>query len=177
MVYFITDGLFTKIGTTTDVDRRLSNLQTANARELKVALVFEGGLELEKELHSMMSKVKVRNSEWFRVKPEMALKNVANRFGAVEIANAIAEAYRSKNFYAMNKAVIKSRDDNELKSRLIYLSIKSLLETDHVKITVKKIARMSEVSNGAANRAISKFSMHEKIKNHNLKVRDKKREV
>lgn len=65
-VYFITDGTYTKIGTTTDLKQRLTTLQTSNPNVLKVVLTLPGGVELESRLHEVFGH-KRRQREWFEL--------------------------------------------------------------------------------------------------------------
>jgi hypothetical protein len=65
-VYFVTDGTFTKIGTSGDVSRRLRTLQTASPRPLTVRLVLPGGVDLEKRFHDHFAD-KRRHGEWFEL--------------------------------------------------------------------------------------------------------------
>ena len=52
-----------KIGRAKDVDRRLSELQTANYQKLRLLLVLKG--DLESDLHDLFSKHRI-DGEWFR---------------------------------------------------------------------------------------------------------------
>lgn len=68
-VYFITDGEFIKIGIASDLDRRLSQLQTGNPRELRVLYIIEchdmsEARSLETYLHQRLRDCCVLN-EWF----------------------------------------------------------------------------------------------------------------
>jgi len=65
-VYFISDGLGTKIGTSTDVEQRLRALQTANPRKLTLLGVLPGGKNLEKQLHKHFAHKRTRG-EWFEL--------------------------------------------------------------------------------------------------------------
>jgi hypothetical protein len=70
-IYFITDGEFIKIGyTEKDINTRLAQLQTANAKELIVVLDLLGSRELEKQLHKKFGHLKIRG-EWFRKEGEI----------------------------------------------------------------------------------------------------------
>lgn len=62
-VYFISDGEYVKIGESENPLKRKSDLQTANARELKLLKVVFGTIEYE--LHSYFRHNRVRG-EWFK---------------------------------------------------------------------------------------------------------------
>lgn len=69
MIYFIqekNDKEYVKIGVTTlRMDRRLTNLQVGNPRELEIVLVLRGMYDLEHKLHRYFAEEHVRG-EWFR---------------------------------------------------------------------------------------------------------------
>lgn len=67
MIYFIKSycNKYIKIGYTTDIQRRLKELQTASPKRLKVLGTLEGGTQLEAGLHELFKKHRVEG-EWFR---------------------------------------------------------------------------------------------------------------
>lgn len=71
MVYFISDGTFTKIGKADEPNRRLKKLQTGNVKELKLINLIEGDYEIESKLHEIFHRYRVRG-EWFNL-PEYYL--------------------------------------------------------------------------------------------------------
>lgn len=66
MIYFITDGEYTKIGVADDPHKRLRELQTGNARELTLICSIDGSYELERKLHKVLGNWRVLG-EWFDV--------------------------------------------------------------------------------------------------------------
>lgn len=64
MVYFITDGRYTKIGVALDPEKRLRELQTGNPFKLSIAKVIDGSYEEEGKLHDMLHLYKI-NGEWY----------------------------------------------------------------------------------------------------------------
>lgn len=67
-VYFIQaggDGGFIKIGYAYDVLKRLENLRTGNALQLKILVTLPGGRDLEIQLHERFAEHR-ENREWFR---------------------------------------------------------------------------------------------------------------
>ena len=60
-----------KIGAATDPRRRLEQLQTGSADRLHLVKVFDGGTELERELHRRLSKYRL-HGEWFESSREVA---------------------------------------------------------------------------------------------------------
>lgn len=68
MVYFISDGEYTKIGYAKDVKKRLQQLQTANGRTLRVLYIVPGGKPLEKKFHKVLDEYRTGSkNEWFDV--------------------------------------------------------------------------------------------------------------
>lgn len=70
MIYVLDNGIHFKIGYTTNLDKRIKQLQTGSSTELKVICVKHGDVALEQQLHSTLSKYHVRG-EWFEKSPEV----------------------------------------------------------------------------------------------------------
>ena len=69
MVYFISDGLFVKIGITScTVQQRLRQLQTGHPLPLKVLATMKGSAHEEQQLHVKFAKYHERG-EWFVLTP------------------------------------------------------------------------------------------------------------
>ena len=78
-VYFISDGEYVKIGVSNDVDKRLADLQTSNARPLKVVCLIccnsqKDAYSLERYLHFVYSRFKIQY-EWFDILHYINLNN------------------------------------------------------------------------------------------------------
>jgi hypothetical protein len=69
-IYAITNGTDIKIGYSSNVKRRLKQLNTGSSINLYVLCTFKGGRELESEIHSMFKKIRY-NGEWFRADKEL----------------------------------------------------------------------------------------------------------
>lgn len=85
-VYFITtkgrDDQPVKIGMTSDLDRRLSGLQTSHHEGLEIVAAIAGGRETEQYLHESLADSHIRG-EWFERTPEVnAAIARARRIGA-----------------------------------------------------------------------------------------------
>lgn len=72
-VYFITDGMYIKIGTTkVGVEKRLKQLNTGSPKKLYLLGYISGGKEKEKEIHKQFNNNKIRqNGEWFQATDEL----------------------------------------------------------------------------------------------------------
>ena len=65
-VYLVTNGEQVKIGYSNDIKKRISNLQTANSKELKLLGVVPGNTGLEALFHTKYKSLRVRG-EWFNL--------------------------------------------------------------------------------------------------------------
>lgn len=66
MIYFISNGTYTKIGKADDPEKRLKELQTGCPEKLEIKLVIDGGEDKEKMLHKALNKYRYRG-EWFQI--------------------------------------------------------------------------------------------------------------
>lgn len=62
LVYFIRNGNRLKIGTSTDLKRRI---RTLALRAENVVLLLDGGKPLERDLHKQFADLRIGNTEWF----------------------------------------------------------------------------------------------------------------
>ncbi len=67
-VYAVTDGEFVKVGMADYPASRVQEMQTANARELRIVWRTPGDSRLERYLHRALDVVHVRG-EWFDLRP------------------------------------------------------------------------------------------------------------
>ncbi|MBW5248411.1 GIY-YIG nuclease family protein [Streptomyces sp. P01-B04] len=86
LVYFIRNGNRVKIGTTTGLRRRISDLAL---RQENVLLLKPGGRNLEKELHQRFARLRDGNTEWFRLNGEL------REYVMVQITEALKEGERN----------------------------------------------------------------------------------
>jgi len=69
MIYFITDGTYTKVGYSSDIQKRLSTLQVGNARELRINHSCEGSRYREDFIQQRLKDKRVRG-EWYDITDE-----------------------------------------------------------------------------------------------------------
>lgn len=69
VVYFISNGNRMKIGTTTDLKRRI---RTLALREENVALLVNGDHRREREYHKQFAALRVGRTEWFAYEGTLA---------------------------------------------------------------------------------------------------------
>lgn len=66
MIYFITDGVYTKIGKSKTPLKRIRGLQTSNPNTLKFQYIFDVKESFEPKLHNLFKYFKTdSNNEWF----------------------------------------------------------------------------------------------------------------
>jgi len=70
-------NLVAKIGMTKNLERRFTQLQTANVDSLELGAYFIGYKEDEKKLHKLLKSKRIRG-EWFRLDTE--LMNTVNQY-------------------------------------------------------------------------------------------------
>lgn len=68
MVYFIENGASVKIGFSTHLRKRVSDL---SLRDKNVMLLLRGGLTLERALHTRYAAYRIDNTEWFELSDEI----------------------------------------------------------------------------------------------------------
>lgn len=83
-IYFITDEEYVKIGSASSVPNRIKQLQTGNARRLRVIGVIEADTQkeaatVEHELHKLFSEKRILG-EWFCIN-EPEIKELCHRHG------------------------------------------------------------------------------------------------
>lgn len=69
-LYCVRSGAHIKIGHTTDLARRLSELQVGSAHTLEVLLAIPGSAEDERCVHAQFDHCRVRG-EWFSPSPDL----------------------------------------------------------------------------------------------------------
>lgn len=69
------DGGPCKIGHTSDVSRRLANMQISTHAQLRLVAVYEGGEPEERALHKQFAAVRLRG-EWFKLRLPNALNDI-----------------------------------------------------------------------------------------------------
>jgi len=125
MVYFITDGEYTKIGYAKEVYTRLKALQTANARILTVRYVIDGNKHKEHKVHKMFEVYRApAQNEWFKI-PEGKLESIlmANKITDLNFAKRKANIINTKSIGARQvlKGPPKSKKEKKAQKTKITL--------------------------------------------------------
>ncbi len=120
-VYFISDGKYIKIGKSAKPMKRLEQLQTSNARELKLLGIIPGSSVKENELHSMFNNLHVRG-EWFKLDNSILLyiesigSNQLHKKGTI----SLEEYARNKILTGTRNRSIKPEYKEYIDSLVIY---------------------------------------------------------
>ena len=115
-VYFIKtrdNAQLIKVGKAADVQKRLAQLQTGNASELKLVGTIEcrsnkEALELERRIHSIFKDIRVRG-EWFRCNQNFRNFIAASCSGNEELARRSLGKYReqeAKKHFKKSKKIV-----------------------------------------------------------------------
>lgn len=112
IVYFLLQETtsLVKIGYTSNLKRRLRNLQCASGTELQVLFVFDSpdAFKTEQLIHKALATQRIPKSEWFSLLPEeiYALKFLQKALGGIEVgARTILQ--RKRMVYFERKAFIE----------------------------------------------------------------------
>lgn len=72
MIYVAKTKNFVKIGYSTNVKRRINQLQSANPEPVELVDSIPGTLELERSIHDKLSPYRCEGgNEWYRMTPEV----------------------------------------------------------------------------------------------------------
>lgn len=166
MIYFITDGEFTKIGKTNNVSKRLSSIQTGNPKHIRVALVFKGGEKKEKELHEFFRKRRVVG-EWFNGVPESFINDLINKFSSEAVIGAILKASKEANHYELDKRVLNSFSNKERDASVVVSVVKKRIKECREVISIESLSRDTGLDNKFIRRTIDSHGLLSKINKYN----------
>jgi hypothetical protein len=179
MVYFITDGEYTKIGKAKCAYTRLKALQTANARVLSLLYSFPGGLPLEKKLHNYFKEYQSEaNNEWFKI-PHIKLRGMLVDYGMLDIAKASHDAKIINNSKAVpvSKLGKKKKELNKgHRSRVqsLLLEIRSQLKGNKM-ISYTPFVQKYKFSKKEISYFVRSARLSKDIYTHNSRVKVKKK--
>lgn len=179
MVYFISDGTYTKIGKSKNPLTRIKDLQTSNPNSLMFTYLFDCNDSFEKRLHKLLDEYKTKsNNEWFDLRNiDLCILSKVNHPLFKDLNKAAFKAKLLNNEYyrgsvhtsQARKEIIKHKDFN-LKERR-----KSLIEEikyilDHESKTIISYNQYI-IKYGFTKNEISFFmrscGLNKKIQQHN----------
>jgi hypothetical protein len=137
MVYFISDGTYTKIGKSKNPYNRIKELQTSNPNKLSFTHLFDVKDKYEKVLHKLFKEVKTNsNNEWFDLRNINiesiiigSLRNIP-QFIDIKLAEfkAIQLNSKSNQEFRQNKSIPNTENCNKSKVKLILEDIEYCLK-------------------------------------------------
>jgi hypothetical protein len=137
MVYFISDGIYTKIGKSKTPLNRIKELQTSNANKLFFTHVFDVKDKYEKTLHKLFKECKTdSNNEWFDLR-NINIENTITgnlfkipQFVDIKLAEFKASQFnlKSNETFKQNQSVPNVDNCNKSKIKLLLNDIKYCLK-------------------------------------------------
>lgn len=110
MIYFITDGEYTKIGKSNNPINRLKELQTANARVLRMLYVFDVPNNVEVKLHTLFyENATEANNEWFDLRDVNILTKL-NVINIPELLDIKKAEFKARQLNKEIKVPVKKRN-------------------------------------------------------------------
>lgn len=145
MVYFISDGTYTKIGKSKTPLNRIKDLQTSNANKLYFTHLFDVKDKYEKTLHKLFKDFKTNsNNEWFDLR-DINIENILignlfsiPQFVDIKLAEFKASQFNNKSNHDFKQNQLIPNTDNCNKSK-----IKLLLDDIRYCLKNKKDRRIS----------------------------------
>ena len=145
MVYFISDGTYTKIGKSKTPLNRIKDLQTSNANKLFFTYLFDVKDKYEQTLHKLFKDYKTNsNNEWFDLREvnisKIILGNLSSipQFVDIKLAEFKGSQFNIKSNEVFKQNQLSPNIDNFYKSK-----IKLLLEDIEYCLKNKKTTRIS----------------------------------
>lgn len=179
MVYFISDGTYTKIGKSKNPLNRIKDLQTSNPNKLSFSYLFDVKDKYEQVLHKLFKQFKTNsNNEWFDLREVNiesiilgSLKNIP-QFLDIKLAEFKASKLNTNYNFKQNQIIVNVEDCNKSKIKLILNDVEDCLKN-------KKDRRISYhkyiVDYGFTKEQISFFiksaRLNKLVMNHNNKIK------
>lgn len=181
MVYFISDGTYTKIGKSKNPYSRIKDLQTSNPNKLFFTHLFDVKDKYEKVLHKLFKEFKTNsNNEWFDLRNVNiesvivgSLKNIP-QFVDIKFAEFKASQFNIKQneVFRQNQNIPDVEKCNESNIKKLLNEVKNHLETKKkIRISYHKYI----VDYGFTKEQISFFiksaRLNKLVMNHNNKIK------
>lgn len=138
MVYFISDGTYTKIGKSKTPLNRIKDLQTSNANKLFFTHLFDVKDKYEQTLHKLFKEYKTNsNNEWFDLR-NINIENIIigslksiPQFVDIKFAEFKASQFNTKQnqIFKQNQTIPNTEKCNESDIKKLLNDIKNHLET------------------------------------------------
>lgn len=148
MIYFISNGTYTKIGKADNPEKRIKELQTGCPETLEIKLVIDGDEEKENMLHKALSKYRIRG-EWFHLNfkyDEVLINDILYFYKKL---NKVKKPKKIQSYPLICNAIIELKKENKF-------------------ITIKDIANLCGISKSTVDRYY--FYFKDDIDKYNLSV-------
>ena len=146
MIYFITDGTYTKVGYTKrgNLENRIRSLQTGNARKLSLIKTIEGSVEKEGALHRALKKFHV-NGEWFDYNDfsDLSIKKLLESVSYKPVQKDL------KPFCAIHKNILPILQKCKYKTNRVFFDVLEMYDvnTGEVYLNASNLAKKHGLSN------------------------------
>lgn len=172
MIYFITDGIYTKIGQSENVSRRLFELQTGNAHKLKVSIVISDAITTERKWHKIFSSYKTAaDNEWFNITNEQINIELNKRFSQEQLTSYekyTVECVGQNNFKSILDIKINTKTIKKIHNKLITTDVNEwLVNKKHSPITYEYLCNKFEMTVDEIKSILKKDNLLEKMMRHN----------
>jgi hypothetical protein len=145
MVYFISDGTYTKIGKSKNPLTRIKDLQTSNANKLSFVYLFDVHDKYEKTLHKLFKDYKTNsNNEWFDLRTVDVSKIILGNLNSIpKFVDIKLAEFKSNQFNLKSTEVFKQNQNIPNTDNCNKNKIKLLLEDIKYCLKNKKDKRIS----------------------------------
>lgn len=145
MVYFVSDGTYTKIGKSKTPLTRIKDLQTSNANKLFFTHLFDVKDKYEQTLHKLFKEYKTEsNNEWFDLRDvDISKILIGNLFKIPQFLDIKLSEFKASQFNMKSKEVFKQNQNTPNTNNCNKNKIKLLLEDIQNCLKNKKNIRIS----------------------------------
>lgn len=145
MVYFVSDGTYTKIGKSKTPLTRIKDLQTSNANKLFFTHLFDVKDKYEQTLHKLFKEYKTEsNNEWFDLRDvDISKILIGNLFKIPQFLDIKLSEFKASQFNIKAKEVFKQNQNTPDTNNCNKSKVKLLLQDIQNCLKNKKNTRIS----------------------------------
>lgn len=161
MVYFITDGIYIKIGKSKKPLKRIKNLQTSNPKTLKFLYLFDCKDIYEKKLHECLKPYKtISNNEWFDLR-EIDLYEIFNSFNNNIFKDVSLAKFKARQ---LNNELFRGLNHTKKAQQKVYnetYNIKS--KKDKKLLRERRLSLIKDIENHLKNKKNKRISYNKYV--------------
>lgn len=128
MVYFLSDGEYVKIGFSDNIRKRISQIQTANPKDLSIDLIIDGDYTFEQKIHNDLKDFFIRG-EWFYYSD--SVKEYIDRLRSGDLRWSLGLLNQESEMNALKMARVKSGMSLEDVSEILGITKQSAHECEN----------------------------------------------